>query len=365
MKRCNRRFLVAFALANLTAILLLPLRFKGFAIGVSIELWLLIALCFLLDQKLTRSHAVMTIFLAAILHSVVKNWTMATLDGYADRLGTKILHGEEWKASLESPPFIAHVFCFGRMGWFREEAESMGLSWERIEAAARQCDDVACDRALKTLCQRCDEGRSLDISHYVAQRIAKRLRDAGFARAKVCSEDAMFRRGKAISAFRAGKNAIDITTFTNAAEYVVALFAQNGGGNPEDIERAKREWSFAVGVPDEAPETFPVMIPSALDPSALPTQWAGGTNSAAYVYFAETEEGLHWVSGRFTFVGRMGEIRQVRCYARSHGGTRGRYGYCAELWKILGEKPYSFASDVYYLTPTGKVQLSHAMTRVE
>ena len=364
MKRCNRRFLVAFALANLTAILLLPLRFKGFAIGISIELWLLIALCFLLDQKLTRSHAVMTIFLAAILHSVVKNWTMATLDGYADGLGTKIVHGEEWKASLESPPFIAHVFCFGRMGWFREEAESMGLSWERIEAAARQCDDAACDRALKTLCQRCDEGRSLDISHYVAQRIAKRLRDAGFAWAKVCSEDAMLRRGKAISAFRAGKNAIDITTFTNAAEYVVALFAQNGGGNPEDIERAKREWSFAVGVPDEAPETFPVMIPSALDPSVLPTQWEGGTNSTAYVYFAEAEEGLHWVSGRFTFVGRMGEIRQVRCYACS-SDMRGRYGYWAELWKILGEKPYSFASDVYYLTPTGKVQLSHAMTRVE
>ena len=282
---------------------------------------------------------------------------MATLDGYADRVGREIAQGEEWKATLESPPLVAHVFCLGRMGWLREETESMGRDWNRITASARRSDDVACDHALQTIRQRCDEGRSLDISHYIVQRIAKRLRDAGFAWAKGCSEDAMFRRGKEISALRAGKDAIDITAFTNAAEYVEALFAQNGDGKSEDIERAKREWSFAVGVPDEAPNAFPVMIPSVLDPAAFPLEWEGGTNSAAFVYFAETADGPCWMSRRFPFVSRKGEMRQVRCCSYSRYDTRGRYGYCVELWKVLGENPYRFDSGVYYLTPTGKVSL--------
>lgn len=363
-KRRGRCFLLVCMLVNVAAILLVPLRFKGFVIGFSIEIWALCVLGSLLGRKV-KNNLVAAYVLATIATGAESWWRQATLDGYAERLGTAIIQGEGRSEALESPPLVVRVFCFGRIGWFRDEVESMGRTWDQIVAATRQGEDAVCDRAVQTFCRRCEEGRSFDISHYIVQRIAKRLRSTGLVWSVTCSECAKLRRGKLISALRASDDAIDITTFSNSAEYVEALFAQNGDVDPEDVERAKREWSFAVDVPDDAPDSFPEMIPSAFDLSALPMTWEGGTNSSAYAYFAAEEDGSILMEKEFPFVSRSGEIRQVRCGSCVHSRCGVQYDYCVKLWKILGEKPYCFANGVRYLTPTGKVQLSHAMTRVE
>lgn len=351
-KRRGRCFLLVCMLVNVAVILLVPLRFKGFVIGFSIEIWALCALGSLLGRKF-KNNLVAAYVLAAIAFGAESWWRKATLDGYVERLGTAIIQGEGRSEALESPPFVARVFCFGRIGWLREEVELMGRTWDQVVAAASQGEDAVCDRAVQTFCRRCEEGRSFDISHYIVQRIAERLRSTGLAWSMTCSECAKLRRGKLISALRASDDAIDITTFSNSAEYIEALFAQNGDVDPEDVERAKREWSFAVDVPDDAPDSFPVMIPSAFDLSALPMTWEGGTNGSAYAYFAAEGDGSILAGKEFPFVTRSGEIRQVRCGSCVHSRCGVQYDYCVKLWKILGEKPYCFANGVRYLTPTG------------
>ena len=140
----------------------------------------------------------------------------------------------------------------------------------------------------------------------------------------------------------AGAQGVDVTACTNSLELAEKIGACYGG-DPEEMSRAGRMWSFAVNVPSDAPDTFPVMITANVDPAELPREWDGETDKDKLLELKPLEgvEPLRF-GNRAIVVVRKGGAAQV---------IKRKY---MKLGTIFGDKPFRLGKDTYYLTPVGR-----------
>ena len=138
-----------------------------------------------------------------------------------------------------------------------------------------------------------------------------------------------------------GASGVDVATCTNSCELVEELCAcfENETG----LAAWGKEWSFAVNVPPDAPDTFPVMITANVDPAELPSEWDGETDKDKLLELKPLEgvEPLRF-GNRAIVVVRKGGASQVVKRKSMTLGT------------IFGDKPFKFGKDTYFLTPVGR-----------
>lgn len=140
----------------------------------------------------------------------------------------------------------------------------------------------------------------------------------------------------------AGAQGVDVAACTNSAELAEKIGACFGG-DPEEMARVGRMWSFAVNVPPGAPDTFPVMITANVDPAELPREWDGKTDKDKLLELKPLEgvEPLRFGDKAIVIV-RKGGAAQV---------IKRKY---MKLKTIFGDKPFKLGKDTYYLTPVGR-----------
>ena len=140
----------------------------------------------------------------------------------------------------------------------------------------------------------------------------------------------------------AGAQGVDVAACTNSAELAEKIGACFDG-DPEEMARAGKTWAFAVNVPPDAPDTFPVMITANVDPAELPREWDGETDKDKLLELKPLEgvEPLRF-GNRAIVVVRKGGAAQV---------IKRKY---MKLRTIFGGKPFKLGKDTYFLTPVGR-----------
>lgn len=146
---------------------------------------------------------------------------------------------------------------------------------------------------------------------------------------------------------KAGRDFVDVAACTNAGEFVERLCARWGGGTAA----GRNEWSFAVNLPEDAPDDFPVMISANVDPSGLPRKWDGQFEPAAHDWLKPLAGAPPSRLGNFAMVVvRKGGAAQV--IKRKYMIPK-----C-----VFSRTPYELGPDTYFLTPVGRRNLSQAPT---
>jgi len=137
---------------------------------------------------------------------------------------------------------------------------------------------------------------------------------------------------------------VDPNICSNSCEYVERLCAQFGKDANVDAVRVGREWSFAVNVPVDAPDTFPLMVSANVTPRIVPRVWDGVTGKDESVELKPLEgiDTLPKIGTKAVVVVRKGGAAQV--VKRKYASRR----------FLLGEHPYKLGDDFYYLTPVGR-----------
>lgn len=350
--------------ATAVVFLLLPIQFLGLALGCLIEITLFVLLWLLLRGRrclgwLDKSYIL--IALVIVLMNVVHDWEMRVFRSYAEKIADGVLSGQDSVELIESSPWVLRLYCFGCADWLRNEIASMAADWSLLENAVRDRDEVAVNNEVGLICDRCDNLRSIckyGLPGRIAYWIAEKIRFRGLVYVGGISEG-IFRRAQILSLSVLGKNSgcagnslLDVSLYANSEEYVTELCARDGCGNAEDVGLMKNEWSFAVGVPNDAPETFPMMISSNLDPARLPQENHGGTNFCGYV-----EAGCfpRCGSGRIVVVTKSGAVRVLKnCHLNINDDSDGGLTFAFNLRDIIGAEPYQLSENVYYLAPAGK-----------
>ena len=138
---------------------------------------------------------------------------------------------------------------------------------------------------------------------------------------------------------KAGRDFVDVAACTNAGEFVERLCARWGGGTAA----GRNEWSFAVNLPEDAPDDFPVMISANVDPSGLPRKWDGQFEPAAHDWLKPLAGAPPSRLGNFAMVVvRKGGAAQV--IKRKYMIPK-----C-----VFNGTPYELGPDTYFLTPVGR-----------
>ena len=135
----------------------------------------------------------------------------------------------------------------------------------------------------------------------------------------------------------------ELCSCSNSVEFAEKVSAGLDEDGKKLMLRAGREWSFAVNVPHDAPDTFPVMITANVDPAVLPREWDGKTGKDELIELKPIEgvEPLRF-GNRGIVVVRKGGAAQV---------VKRRY---MKLGTIFGDKPFKLGKDTYFLTPVGR-----------
>ena len=141
-----------------------------------------------------------------------------------------------------------------------------------------------------------------------------------------------------------GQKWVDASVCTNTVDLVERLSVLYGTAEEELPDRVSAEWSIAVNLPDDAPDTFPLMISANVDPSQLPREWDGETDKSKR-FEPRPIEGVEPLSlgRRYVVIVRKGGEPQV---------IRRKY---MTFGTIFGDKPYKLGEDTYFLTPVGKI----------
>ena len=138
-----------------------------------------------------------------------------------------------------------------------------------------------------------------------------------------------------------GKNWIDPGSCSNSVEFVERLCAKFDG--VEHLIHAGGQWSFAINVPSEVSDSFPVMMSANVDPAQLPREWDGVTDKDVHLELKRIDGSAPMdFDDKFMVVIRKGGAVQIlkRKYAiRRH---------------VLGDAPYRLGKDTCFLTPAGK-----------
>ena len=137
---------------------------------------------------------------------------------------------------------------------------------------------------------------------------------------------------------------VDLSSCSSSEEYVRGLFAANGDNDTNELARSVRQWTFVVNVPEDAPNTFPVMFSANFDPSVLPREWDGKAEADKILKIMPIEgvEPLKF-GDKAVVVVRKGGVSQVI-----------RKEYC-RLDVLFCRQPYRFAENTYFLSPVGKI----------
>ena len=141
-----------------------------------------------------------------------------------------------------------------------------------------------------------------------------------------------------------GKGIVDITTCSNSVEYILRLAERYSDGKEVPEEMAKG-WSFVVNVPEDAPDTFPVMFSSNFNPSVIPREWSD-------------EEMRHRGELRIKAIDgaapRIAGLKKV-VVVRNGGAAQILWPKYITVSFMFGKQPYKLAADTYFLTPAGKM----------
>lgn len=135
----------------------------------------------------------------------------------------------------------------------------------------------------------------------------------------------------------------ELCSCSNSVEFAEKVSAGLDEDGKVLLFRAGREWSFAVNVPPDAPDMFPIMISANVDPSGLPREWDGVTDKDTLLELKPLEgvEPLRFGDKAIVIV-RKGGAAQV---------IKRKY---MKLKTIFGDKPFKLGKDTYYLTPVGR-----------
>ena len=130
---------------------------------------------------------------------------------------------------------------------------------------------------------------------------------------------------------------------SNSVEFAEKVSAGLDEDGKVLLFRAGREWSFAVNVPPDAPDTFPIMISANVDPSGLPREWDGVTDKDTLLELKPLEgvEPLRFGDKAIVIVRKGGAAQAIK---RKY----------MKLKTIFGDKPFKLGKDTYYLTPVGR-----------
>lgn len=134
---------------------------------------------------------------------------------------------------------------------------------------------------------------------------------------------------------------VDVMTCTNSCELIEELcevFEDETG-----MATWAREWSFAVNLPPDAPDSFPLMISANVDPSKLPREWDGETDKDKRLDLPPLDgvEPLRFGNRAVVVVHKNGTAQVIR------------HKYMT-LAAFFGGIPYKLNDNTYFLTPVGK-----------
>lgn len=135
----------------------------------------------------------------------------------------------------------------------------------------------------------------------------------------------------------------ELCSCSNSVEFAEKVSAGLDEDGKVLLFRAGREWSFAVNVPPDAPDTFPIMISANVDPSGLPREWDGVTDKDTLLELKPLEgvEPLRFGDKAIVIVRKGGAAQAIK---RKY----------MKLKTIFGDKPFKLGKDTYYLTPVGR-----------
>ena len=143
------------------------------------------------------------------------------------------------------------------------------------------------------------------------------------------------------SARQEGKVWIDPCSCSNSVEFVERLCAKFDGG--EHLIHAGGQWSFAINVPSEVSDSFPVMMSANVDPAQLPRAWDGVTDKDVHLELKRIDGSVPMdYDDKFMVVVRKGGSVQI--LKRKYATRR----------LVLGDTPYRLGKDTCFLTPAGK-----------
>ena len=145
-----------------------------------------------------------------------------------------------------------------------------------------------------------------------------------------------------------GAQWVDVTKCTNTLELVEKLrnciaLSEMEEVDVSDADRAARQFSIAVNLPDDVPDTFPLMISVNLDPAQLPREWDGKTDRNKRLDLLPIEGAEPLVFGKEDVV-----------IVRKGGAGHIVKSKFLTLGTIFGNAPYKLGEDTYFLTPVGK-----------
>ena len=136
-----------------------------------------------------------------------------------------------------------------------------------------------------------------------------------------------------------GAQWVDVTKCTNTLELVEKLRNCIALSEMEEVDvsnadRAARQFSIAVNLPDDVPDTFPLMISVNLDPAELPREWDGETDKDKMLELKPLEgvEPLRFDDRGIVVVRKSGAAQVIRRKFMTSG-------------RIYGDKPFKFGED--------------------
>ena len=146
----------------------------------------------------------------------------------------------------------------------------------------------------------------------------------------------------------AGGQCVDMATCTNSVEFAEKLAACQGRDAEELLVTGGR-WSFAVNVPPDVPDTFPVMITANVDPAQLPREWDGETDKDRRLELRPLEgvEPFRFGNRGIVVVRKSGAAQIIKRRHMTFG-------------IIFGNRPFKLGDGACYLTPVGRRNLSQA-----
>ena len=134
-----------------------------------------------------------------------------------------------------------------------------------------------------------------------------------------------------------GRAWVDPAACSNSIEYVEKLCVLFDAKHSCDAGKIGHRWAFAANFPDDAPDTFPVMMN--ISPQVVPKEWDGETGGDERVA-VDVWPGNGMKSA---VIIRKGGALQV--LKRKHATRKA----------ILGVQPYRLGEGFHYLTPNGRI----------
>lgn len=359
----KNRFIAGFIFTVIVVIgiALLPLPYRGMALELLLAILACICVCHLFY---VLRHPSLGIVVSAGLMMVLHEWEQNEIRAYAEEVANTVVSGGDLAGLLDHPPWLVKMYCYGRMDWLRNEVLSNDREYALFNSAVCENDEASINECLAEICDRFDKvkcsEKSIDASSRIAYKTVEAIQINALGRVSRASlgvsnrADMLFKAYSGAESQGAQNVSVNITAFSNSVEYVNALFARN---EEKYLALMRDEWSFAVGVPEGYPDTFPVMISSNFDLSRLKWERLRGTNFCGYI---EAKCVPRCGNGLIVVVCKSGRLRMVENAAiLMTDSNKDRLAYRFDLRKIFGEVPQGQDEGLYYLTPAGRMPSGH------